>query len=81
MGKSGRYRWWIDGVPIRFEGTSRDTEELEPIPGFEIPGYRIPFLTDATVSRYHGMDAVGMHYGVAGRDVHVSYFGKIRVRT
>ena len=66
---------------MKFTGFSRYTGEHRQIPGFEIPGYWIPFLTDVTRSQYKGMDAVGLHYGVAGRDVHVSNFGKIRVRS
>ena len=78
---SGRYRWWIDGIPMQFEAVSRYTGEHHQIPGFESGGFWIPFLSDLSRPHYRGMDAVGLHYGVAGREPHVSSVGRIRVRT
>ena len=66
---------------MKFTALSRYTGEYQEIPGFEIPGYWIPFLSDITRPQYRGMDAIGLHYGVVGREPHVSSFGRMRVRT
>ncbi len=45
---SGRYRWWLDGVPMKFTALSRYTGEYQEIPGFEDSR-----LLDSLSLRYH----------------------------
>ena len=75
---AGYYSWWVNDTPMRFSGIAKTGVPFS-FPGYELPGFRIPFLNELVRRPFSGFDTIALHYGLVSPSSHVAYYGNFRV--
>lgn len=74
----GYYRWWVNDTPMEFSGVAKTGMAFD-FPGYETPGYKIPFLNELITKPFTGFDTIALHYGLVSPAEHVAYYGNFRI--
>lgn len=75
---AGYYRWWVNDMPMEFSGVAKNGVPFN-FPGYEIPGFRIPFLNELIKEEFSGFDTIALHYGLVSPSSHTAYYGNFRI--